>query len=239
MLKCWCFVSLVLVFWTSRCGAVSPTSPIEQQFVASPPGTYALPPIQKAGNGWVFDGNWWPRRLSSFTKGKITLLSFVYTYCTDPLGCPLIYTTMLDVKQRVVSDPTLRDRVRFVSISFDPTNDTPEAMQIYGGKHAKDQSLPWHFLTTFSPYFLTSILEGYGQDIEIETDANGRPTRAIAHMVKVFLIDAEGTVREIYSTAFLHSEVMYHDIKTVALGAAKTSAADKRASGERSFVFRQ
>jgi protein SCO1/2 len=194
-----------------------------QDYVADAPGTYALQRIQPAGNGWVLEGNYLPRRLSTYTRGAITLLSFVYTYCTDPAGCPLAYNTFVQVKERVSKDPALRGKVRLVSLSFDPTNDTPEAMTLYGGPHATDATVPWHFLTTYSLRFLLPILEDYGQDVELDRDAGGNPMRTFTHMLKVFLIDADGNVREIYSAAFLNPEVIYNDIKTLALEASRAA----------------
>lgn len=197
--------------------AVPQVRPPTQDFVANPAGSYRLPVLQQAANGWVLDGNVMPRRLSRYTQGAVTLLSFVYTYCSDPIGCPLAYATMADLKSRVLADPGLHGKVRFVSLSFDPTNDTPDAMRIYGAEHAKSTALPWHFLTTYSPRFLLPILDGYGQDVEVELDARGAPTRARTHMLKLFLIDRRGGVREIYSAAFLHPEVMFNDIKTLVM----------------------
>jgi protein SCO1/2 len=194
-----------------------------QDYVADAPGTYALQRIQPAGNGWVLAGNYVPRRLSTYTHGAITLLSFVYTYCTDPAGCPLAYNTFVQVKERVSEDPALRGKVRLVSLSFDPTNDTPEAMKLYGGQHATDKTVPWHFLTTYSLRFLLPILEDYGQEVELDRDADGKAMRTITHMLKVFLIDPDGNVREIYSAAFLNPEVIYNDIKTLTLEASPAS----------------
>lgn len=192
-----------------------------QGFVANKAGTYALPVIQEASDGWVLENNWIPRRLSGYTKGSVTLLSFIYTYCTDPTGCPLAYETFEDLKKRVLTKPSLSGKVRFVSLSFDPSNDTPEAMRLYGGGRQKDTRLPWHFLTTYSLPFLRPILEGYGQDVEVELDSGGKPTRVLTHMLKVFLLDHEGMVREIYSSAFLHPDVMLNDIETLVLEANK------------------
>lgn len=186
-----------------------------QGFVANKAGTYALPVIQEASDGWVLENNWVPRRLSGYTKGSVTLLSFIYTYCTDPTGCPLAYETFEDLKKRVLTKPSLNGKVRFVSLSFDPSNDTPEAMQLFGGGRQKDARLPWHFLTTYSLLFLRPILDGYGQDVEVELDGAGKPTRVLTHMLKVFLLDREGMIREIYSSAFLHPEVMLNDIETL------------------------
>ena len=204
--------------------AQGPSGAPTQDFVAPAAGSYALPPIQAAADGWVLEGNRLPRRLSRYTHGSLTLLSFIYTYCTDPIGCPLAYATFDTVKRRVLTDPALRGQVRLVSLSFDPLNDTPEAMRAYGGEHARSTELPWHFLSTYSTKFLKPILDDFGQDVEIELDSNGAPTRARAHMLKVFLLDRRGQVREIYSAAFLHPEVILNDLKTLALESARKAA---------------
>ena len=216
----WC-AALALALALSGAGQTAQAQPAVrppvQDFVAPAPGSYALPVIQEGADGWVLERNWLPRRLARYTHGAITLLSFVYTYCSDPIGCPLAYATFDAVKRQVIADPMLRGRVRLVSLSFDPGNDTPDAMQAYGGANARDDRLPWFFLTTYSTAFLAPILDGFGQDVEIERDAGGRPTRMRAHMLKVFLLDARGRVREIYSAAFLQPQVIVNDIKTLAL----------------------
>ncbi|MEO8007227.1 MAG: SCO family protein [Betaproteobacteria bacterium] len=219
MRQLWCAIGCVsaLVAGMALAHAQAQPRAPTQDFVAPAPGSYALPPIQAAADGWVLEGNWLPRRLSRYTHGALTLLSFVYTYCTDPIGCPLAYATFETVKRRVLADPALRGRVRLVSLSFDPVNDTPDAMRVYGAEHARSADLPWHFLTTYSTRFLKPILDDFGQDVEIELDAKGAPTRARAHLLKVFLLDQNGRVREIYSTAFLHPDVILNDMRTLAL----------------------
>jgi protein SCO1 len=180
-------------------------------------GTYKLPVIQPASNGWVLEGNKMPWRLSRYTKDAITLLSFMYTYCSDPLGCPLAYSTMVDIKNRVLLDNALHGKVRFVSLSFDPTNDTPQMMRTYSKFQESHTALDWHYLTTYSTRILKPILDNFGQDIEVELDRNKQPTRMISHMLKVFLIDQHANVREIYSTGFMNAELIFNDIKTLAL----------------------
>jgi protein SCO1 len=180
-------------------------------------GTYKLPIIQAASNGWVLEGNRMPWRLSRYTKDAITLLSFMYTYCSDPLGCPLAYSTMVDIKARVLQDASLHKKVRFVSLSFDPTNDTPQMMRAYSKFQSAHPALDWHYLTTYSPRILKPILDDFGQDIEVELDSHQQPTRMISHMLKVFLIDESSNVREIYSTGFMNAELIFNDIKTLAL----------------------
>jgi cytochrome oxidase Cu insertion factor (SCO1/SenC/PrrC family) len=187
-------------------------------YVPPPAGSYALHVIDRTPDGEVVGPDGKRRRLAEYTRGRITLLSLIYTYCVEPTGCALAYETGVELKERILADKRLHGRARFVSMSFDPLNDTHDSMQAYGGKHASAGGpLPWHFLTTRSMRQLKPILEGFGQEIEIERDDRGRPTRTISHMLKLFLIDREGRVREIYSTAFLHPEAMLNDIRTLVM----------------------
>lgn len=191
-------------------------SPPRQQFVAPAPGSYRLESIQAAPDGEVLDtdGAAWPLR--RYMKGKVTLLSFIYTYCVDPVGCPLAFQTFSDLRTRLLATPALARRVRFVSMSFDPTNDTPSALRNYAGPlAAPGNALRWHFLTTRSVAELRPVIAGFGQDVSVTLDAQGRPTRLYNHLLKVFLIDARGKVREIYTTAYLMPDVVLNDIRTL------------------------
>lgn len=161
------------------------------------------------------DGDGRTRPLSQFTTGKVTLLSFIYTYCRDPAGCPLAHSTFVEVRTRVLQQPALRDRVRFVSLSFDPMHDLPHVMKAFGSALGGTAPVEWSFLTTSSLSTLAPLLDGFGQEIAVESDAQGRPTRTLAHMLKVFLLDRRGRVREIYSTAFLSPPAVVNDILTL------------------------
>lgn len=185
-------------------------------YVPSAPGTYTLPPIQRAPNGVVVDSNGTRHSLARYTTERITLLSFIYTYCTDPAGCPLAYETFVAVRNSLLERPEIARRIRLVSLSFDPTHDTPDVLRAYGGEFAAAKAGPaWSFLTTQSVKTLLPLLEGFGQEVSVERDADGRPQRTINHALKVFLIDRRGMVREIYSTAFLFPEVVLNDIQTL------------------------
>ncbi len=199
--------------------SLEPTSGApRQQFVPPAPGTYALPPIQQVPQGRVVDIDGRERAFWRYTTGRVTLLSFMYTYCVDPVGCPLAFATLNTVRERLLSRADLARRVQLVSLSFDPGNDDPQTMRRYAGDLAAHNSaVRWHFLTTRSVEALKPLLDGLGQDVSVELDDRGKPTRVLSHMMKVFLIDASGRVREIYSTAFLLPEVLLNDIETLLL----------------------
>jgi protein SCO1/2 len=204
---------LVLACWLAAASAQTP----KLGFVPPAPGTYRLEHIMRAPDGTVLESDGSVHRFSEFSTGKVTLFSFIYTYCTDPNGCPLAYATLHGLKLAIERDPGLRDRVRFVSMSFDPQYDTPEAMRNYGSADARDRrGVRWHFLTTASGKQLAPLLDGFGQDVALAIEQPPNQHRpALSHMLKVYLIDAGGSVREIYSPSFLHQEVLLNDIKTL------------------------
>jgi protein SCO1 len=189
------------------------------EFIAPPAGSYKLQRIQPVSDAVFLDGAGHAVRLSVLTQGKITLLTFFYTYCVDPLGCPFAHTTLANLRNRVTGDRSLAGRVRFVSVSLDPTHDTPAAVANYGRGFSVDPTFEWRFLTARRVPELLPVLDDFGQDVSVDIDEHGRATRALHHMLKMFLIDAQGEVREIYTLAFLQPQVMFNDIKTLALEA--------------------
>jgi len=190
--------------------------PAKADFEPPTPGTYTLHPIMRAPNGPVVDLNGHSRRLDEFTTGKITLLSFVYTRCSDAWGCPLAYRVFDAVGAVVERSSVLRSRVRLVTLSFDPRHDTPPVMRQYAGEQAS-RGVDWQFLTTRSERSLLPLLDGFGQDVRSAGSGRSDEASPLAHMLKVFLIDPRGVVREIYSTAYLYPEVVLADIETLRL----------------------
>jgi cytochrome oxidase Cu insertion factor (SCO1/SenC/PrrC family) len=189
------------------------------EFVAPAPGSYRLQKIQRVHEAVLLDTDGRTVKLSALTRGKITLLTFFYTYCVDPLGCPFAHTTLAELRDQVRGDPALSGRVRFVSVSLDPTHDTPAAITAYAAEFAVIPAFDWRFVTARRVPELLPVLDDFGQDVSVDVDESGRATRTLHHMLKMFLIDAHGEVREIYTLAFLQPPVMFNDIKTLALEA--------------------
>ena len=183
------------------------------EFEPPEPGSYVLHRIMPAPEGQVvgLDGRSAP--LSRYTHGQITLLGFIYTTCSDPDGCPLAYRVFDALKQAIADTPSLHGKVRFVTLSFDPARDKPEVMRGYAGSRARrSKEVDWYFLTTRSARELMPLVAGFGQDVRTR-----RSGRELSHVLKVFLIDRAGDVREIYTSNFLHPQVLLNDIQTLLL----------------------
>jgi len=183
------------------------------------PGTYRLERIMAVPEGVVLNSDGRATKLSSYTTGQITVLSLIYTHCADANGCPLARVFMQSLKKSIQQRPQMVDRVRLVSLSFDPQHDTPEVMRAYGGIDATSRQRPrWYFLTTRSSEELRPLLTGFGQDVSIlAAGLASTPTTALTHVLKIFLIDPHGDVREIYSTSFFDPKALLNDIQTLLL----------------------
>jgi cytochrome oxidase Cu insertion factor (SCO1/SenC/PrrC family) len=188
------------------------------EYEAPAPGTYVLHRIMPAPEGRVLGLSGRPESLSKYTRGAITLLGFIYTTCVDPDGCPLAYRVFDTLKDEIERTPRLQDKVRFVTLSFDPIRDTPDVMRQYAGSREKGGTPRWYFLTTRSARELAPLVEGFGQDVVTVVDrTSGKPRRELSHVLKVFLIDPAGDVREIYTSQFLHPRSVLNDIETLLL----------------------
>lgn len=185
-------------------------------FVPPPPGSYELPAIKRVGAFTLRDTAGRAVDTRRATAGKIAVVSFIYTACPDRLGCPLASQTLRDLQARL-RETGLAEQVALVSISFDPERDRPAQLAKYAEIYDADPAL-WRFLTAPSGRVLDAVLESYGQDRTPERDGRGRPTGRIRHVLKVFLVDRAGFIRNVYSAGFLVPELVLNDIRTLTLG---------------------
>lgn len=122
------------------------------EFDFDPPtaGSYVLPKIRPAADGRVLDVHGDTKSLKTLLGGKISLLSFIYTRCTDAQGCPLATAVLHEISDASEVDPLLAKNLRMISLSFDPEHDTPEVMGGYRGDMASHKSnrAEWIDLTT-------------------------------------------------------------------------------------------
>ncbi len=194
--------------------AAHETAKVPTDFDPPKAGTYRLERIMPAPDGAVLDASRKRGQLAAYTRGKVTLLSLMYTSCSDETGCPMAFYSVAMIKRDLEKSQAARGRVRVVSLSFDPARDTPEVMRAYGGDHVKGGSpVPWHFLTTASKRDLAPMLDGFGQDVS--KPAQPQDHQELMHVLKLFLIDRDGWVREIYTASYLVPGVVVNDIKTL------------------------
>ncbi len=224
----WTLLAILLLAFmqvraASEINAVTPTAPGfgKLTYELAAVGSYKLPPLGKAPDGQVLDEQGQAISLQALYKGKYTLLSFIYSNCKDVNGCPLSSYVFYKLKTEMRKDKVLAENLRLVSFSFDPERDTPEVMRLYAANfnYAGHQG-EWRFLTTSSVQMLTPILQAYNQDIQREKSINGEERGDISHILRVFIIDPQLNIRNIYSVGFLHADLIINDLKTLLADAA-------------------
>ena len=193
-------------------------------FEAPEPGTYTLPVIKSAADGEVLNSKAEALRLNQLTRGKVTVMSFIYTRCAAVKACPMATGVLRELREQSAEDPALAKELRLVSMSFDPGADTPQRMADYANlMRGKNPGAEWHFLTTQSKAQLQPILDAYGQAVDRKANASD-PTGPLNHTLRVFLIDRAGKIRNIYSSGTLDVRLVLADIKTLLLESSSTSA---------------
>jgi len=184
------------------------------EFSAPEPGTYVLPPLGDAADGVLLDSKGRTVKLHELYDDKTIVLSFIYTSCPDINGCPLATYVLSLVQKRLAADEWAKANVRLVSVSFDPANDTPDVMADYG-QHFRHGAIDWRFLTAESDNTLNPILRDYDQSVIQDRGPDGKALTTMSHILRVYLIDADKRIRNIYSPSFLHPDILYADIRTV------------------------
>lgn len=177
-------------------------------------GTYKLPIIKPAGDGEIIGIDGKVSHLAQHMKGRIIILSFIHTHCRDEKGCPLARATLFDAHNASKHMPHIAKNAKFISLSFDPVRDTPDIIKSYanpvlGDPEAK-QKVPWSFFTTKSEVQLKPILTAYGQVIGPSFDPE-----VISHVLRLYLIDRKGRVRNIYGLDSLDPRLMFADIEAL------------------------
>ncbi len=217
--------ALSLVFASATLALADDHSPRDSDYDYDPPapGSYYLPVIKPAADGTLLDTNGKAVSLRDLTHGRITIMSFIYTRCAAQKACPYATGVLGQLHELSVNDKTLARKMRLVSISFDPTYDTPQRLASYS-KAIRDEGngCEWRFVTAKSPAQLAPILAAYDQAVDKRPNESD-PQGPLYHTLRVFLIDDKGRIRNIYSSGTLDLRLVLSDVKTLLLEEAKLS----------------
>ncbi|GGA60432.1 electron transporter [Edaphobacter acidisoli] len=130
-------------------------------------------------------------------KGKVLLVTFIYTRCPLPDFCVRMSRDFATVDKDLSADPVIYAKTHLLSISFDPKYDTPKVLRSYGGaytgRYTKETFEHWDFaapseeeLPKITQYFDVGVTPG---------DA-----RTLTHSLSTVLIGKDGKVLAWYPT---------------------------------------
>ena len=145
-------------------------------------------------------------------RGKVLVLTFIYTRCTSSQFCPLMSRNFAHLDQLLATDPGLYAKTHLLSISFDPAYDTPAVLYSYGGaytgRYTKETFQHWDFAAP-SPARLASLLQWF--DVAV-TRSNGK---VVAHSVSTAVIGPDGKIRAWYPTNTWTPQQALKDIQQI------------------------
>lgn len=148
-------------------------------------------------------------------KGKALAITFIYAKCPLPDYCTRMSTNFSDIAMQVEKDASIKDKVRLLSISFDPANDTPEKLKAYGigymGNDAKYKFDVWQ-LAVGKDAEVRKIADFFG--LQYEVDANDKTK--INHSLVTAVIGPDGKVRRIFTGNSWTPAQLLDELKTAA-----------------------
>jgi protein SCO1/2 len=131
-------------------------------------------------------------------RGKALALTFIYAKCPLPDYCVRMSEHFSNVANFLRNDDELKDKVRLLSISFDPENDTPAKLRQYGAGYLGNQDPPdfsiWQ-LAVGSDAQIRPIAQFFGLDYR--TDENNKAV--INHNLRTVVVSPDGKVTKIFN----------------------------------------
>ncbi len=127
-------------------------------------------------------------------KGRMLLLTFIYTRCPLPDYCLLMSENFAAVSRLLEQTPEVQQQTRLLSLTLDPAFDTPQKLREYGttrgGQTGRDAFSRWDFATG-DPDRIRETAHFFGLTYDQQ---NGQ----IVHSLRTALISPEGKLVKLY-----------------------------------------
>jgi protein SCO1/2 len=189
------------------------TAPLEKAPADAPnppaasSGFELLKPGETVPDGRFTDQDGKARRFSAF-KGMPVVMTFIYTRCPLPTFCPLMDRHFVTLQNTLKRDPALKN-VHLVTVSFDPTTDTPPVLK----KHAKslDADLTrWTFLTGDR-----DDVDQFAARFGVSVSRALNDARDITHNLRTAIIGADGQLVKVYTGNDWSPDQILADLKNL------------------------
>ncbi len=127
----------------------------------------------------------------SALAGRALALTFIYTRCPIPTFCPLM-DRQFAMLQKSLVQKGLRNRVHLISVSFDPSHDTPSVLKQHALGLGADPEV-WSFVTGDRDS-VDRFARRFGVTITREPDSTD-----ITHNLRTAVIDPAGKLAVVYT----------------------------------------
>ena len=181
-------------YWLEKVGIVAlpnpdqPAPPINDKFaqVGNPVPDFKLT-----------DQNGKPLTFNDY-RGKALAVTFIYRECPLPDYCIKMSQQFSDLANQLRDDPIAKEKIRLLSISFDPERDTPEKLKQYGlgylGKGSTADFTIWQ-LAVGAEKEVRRIADFFGFKYEVDPTDKAQ----FNHSLRTAVIGPDGKVKKIFA----------------------------------------
>ena len=170
--------------------------------------TQLLRPGDVVPDGKFVDQNGRNTTLTAF-RGSTVVLTFIYTRCPLPTFCPMMDRHFVTLQEQMKSDGALK-HVRLVTVSFDPTRDTPAVLRAHARELDADLKV-WTFLTGSE-----KAVDEFAGKFGVSVVRNPNDQRDITHNLRTAVIGPDGVLKKVYTGNEWTPEDILMDLKPVA-----------------------
>ena len=130
-------------------------------------------------------------------KGKALGVTFIYSRCPLPEYCILMSRRFSDLTIQLQNSAELKDKVRLLSLSFDPATDTPETLKKYGLGYIRNPNYDFTIwqLATAPDAEMRKTADFFG--LRYEIDQNNKTQ--FNHSLRTIVIAPDGKVKKVFS----------------------------------------
>ena len=139
-------------------------------------------------------------------RGHAVVVTFIFTRCPIPEFCPMMDRRFGEIQRSAASNPALAERVRLLSVSFDPDFDTPEVLKAHAARLGADEDL-WRFATAPAE-IVDRFAAEFGVNV-IRVDEGD-----ITHSLRTAVVGPDGRMVSVYSGNLWTAEQVMADIET-------------------------
>ena len=147
-------------------------------------------------------------------RGRVVVLTFIYTRCPLPDYCPLMTDNFAQIGKALKASSESRPKVQLLSITVDPEYDTPKVLREYAAQHTSGSN-EWAYATGTKDE-IKQVAKYFGLQYWPDGDQ-------IVHGLRTAIVGADGKLVKIYRGNEWTPDEIVSEIRNVTAAQPKSS----------------
>jgi len=147
-------------------------------------------------------------------RGRVVVLTFIYTRCPLPDYCPLMTDNFAQIGKALKAGSESKPQIQLLSITLDPEYDTPKVLREYAAQHSEG-SRQWDYATGTKDE-IKQMATYFGMQYWTEGDQ-------VIHGLRTAIVGADGKLLKLYRGNDWKPEEIISEIRNAAAAQPKSS----------------